>query len=311
MSAIDRKNKLACGHGTSVGPDVRGEHVVSMKGGKSVVVIPWHPHHVSAEETFSLKSIRRFSEGSEVVIVAPEAEHLPPFIVPDRIEIFPADCFKTFEANNRLMTSIAFYERFAAYQQMILVHVDVLLLKPLSPLLSTPFPWSYVGAPWIGVTADGSLRLEGVGNGGFSVRRIPDFLSVLRSPTFPRWPRFTTKKRGMALWTCLLACRSFGLNGERISHLMNRRQNIWEDVFWSKVAPCLSENFTVAPVDEALAFGFEMQPKFAHEKNRHRLPYGIHAWWRHDAEFVRSLWKTTSAFSHPSRPETAQSAGHV
>jgi len=258
------------------------------KSVRSVLVVPWHPHEVSEYEIFSLKSIRRYSEGTEVVIATPDASSLPPFLVPDRVEVFPAAFFETFLANNRLMTSISFYERFEGYQQMALVHADVLLFKPLAPLLQTLYPWSYVGAPWVGRTADGHFRFEGVGNGGFSMRRIPDFLDVLRGSTFPSIPRFTTKRKGMALWAFLICCHVASIRRERVSYIMNRH-DILEDVFWSKVAPCLSPKFTIAPISAALAFSYETFPRFAYQGNHEQVPYGIHGWWRHDVEFVRAL----------------------
>lgn len=277
-----------------VGDDVKMVAVASPKPSfiqtgkvRSVVVVPWHPHVVSDEELFSIKSIRRFANGAEMVIVTPDATRLPPILVPDRVEVFPEEFFKTFLANNRLMTSVAFYERFADYQQMALVHIDVLLLKPLAPLLQTLYPWSYAGAPWIGGTA-GDLRLEGVGNGGFSMRRIRDFLDVLGGSTRPTFPRFTTKRRGLALWAFLSCCHIARIKGERVSHIMNRH-DILEDVFWSKVAPCMSPRFTIAPISNALAFSYETFPQFAHESNHGNTPYGIHGWWRHDAKFVQSL----------------------
>ena len=78
--------------------------VGSTSGGvRSIVVVPWHPHQVSEEESLSLKSIHRFAQGVEMVIVTPDASSLPPFLNPDRVEVFPAACFETFLANNRLI----------------------------------------------------------------------------------------------------------------------------------------------------------------------------------------------------------------
>ena len=284
----DAECTSTCGHHASV-KDVSVEQLSTEKRVRSVVVVPWHPHAVSAEEEMSLKSIRQFCEGAELVLVAADALQVPPFLEPDRVEIFPQTWFRSFEANNRLMTSVSLYERFEDYDQMVLVHVDVLLFKPLAPLCQKLYPWSYVGAPWVGRETNGRFRLEGVGNGGFSIRRIPDFLDVLRGSAIPFWPRYTTKRRGLALWAYLFACHVAGLKGETVAHTMNHRRNIWEDVFWSKVATCLSSRFTVAPLSEALAFSYEMFPRFAHQENHYHLPCGIHGWWRHDIEFVREL----------------------
>ena len=255
---------------------------------RSVVVVPWHPHPASEEERLSLRSIHRFTAGTELVVATPDASSIPPHLTPSRVEVFPAAYFETFLANNRLMTSEVFYARFEGYDQMLFVHADTLLLKPVAPLLETLYPWSYVGAPWIGRRPDGSLFLEAVGNGGFSIRRVPDFLDALRGSSRPSMPKYTTKRKGLALWLFLLVCDGLGISRERVSHFMNRHE-ILEDVYWSKVAQSLSRRFTVAPIDQARAFSYEAHPAYVHEQNGGTLPYGVHAWWRFDAAFVRQL----------------------
>jgi hypothetical protein len=38
---------------------------------------------------------------------------------------------------------------------------------------------------------------------------------------------------------------------------------------------------------EALHFAFEMEPRKAYKMTNHKLPFGVHAWEKYDAEF----WK--------------------
>ena len=255
---------------------------------RSVLIIPWWPHSASENERVSLESINRFAGGAERVVVSPSVSCVPPIMRISRVEVFPESCFTDAWTYSKLLSTVDFYERFERYEQLIVVQSDVLLLRSLDPLAGKRYPASYVGAPWITREPTGALRLDGVGNGGFSLRRTQDFLDVLRSPTFPSWPRFTTVRRGMALWALLACCFLARFKGERIAHLLIRR-SIHEDVFWSKVAPCLSARYKVASQTDAVAFSYEAFPRFAHQVNHGQLPYGIHGWWRHDADFVRSL----------------------
>lgn len=51
-----------------------------------------------------------------------------------------------------------------------------------------------------------------------------------------------------------------------------------EDFFWSLIAPLFYKKYQVAPIDEALKFSFECNPRFCYESNNKSLPFGTHAW---------------------------------
>jgi hypothetical protein len=44
-------------------------------------------------------------------------------------------------------------------------------------------------------------------------------------------------------------------------------------------------DYTIAPVNEAIKFSFEANPEFLFEKNNYQLPFGCHAWQRYDPLF--------------------------
>ena len=255
---------------------------------RCAVVLPWWPHRVSDEERMSLESIACFAGALEIIVVAPQASCLPPVVHPCRVEVFNKAFFVDAWAYSSLLMTTQFYERLACYEQIVVVQSDVLLLRHLAPLVGSRYPWSYVGAPWITQDPSGALCFMGVGNGGFSLRRTQDFIDVLREPFFPSWPQFTSRSRGLALWAVLSCCSMARVTGERMAHLLLHR-GIHEDVFWSKVAPCLSPRFTIAPINDALTFSYETFPRFVHAANHGQIPYGVHGWWRHDADFVREL----------------------
>jgi hypothetical protein len=45
--------------------------------------------------------------------------------------------------------------------------------------------------------------------------------------------------------------------------------------------------FTIATVDEALDFAFEVNPRLCFERNHRRLPFGCHGW----AKYDRTFWE--------------------
>ena len=58
-----------------------------------------------------------------------------------------------------------------------------------------------------------------------------------------------------------------------------------EELFIADRASYYYPEFTIAPLDEALRFGFECVPRYCYELNGNRLPFGCHAWERYDREF--------------------------
>ncbi len=58
-----------------------------------------------------------------------------------------------------------------------------------------------------------------------------------------------------------------------------------EDKFWSFRARLFDPSFRIAPVEKALEFSFECFPRYCYELNGRRLPFGCHAWAKHDRAF--------------------------
>jgi hypothetical protein len=90
-----------------------------------------------------------------------------------------------------------------------------------------------------------------VGQGGFSLRRLDAFLEVLAGRA--RWvdPDAYWRDVGMA-----------------------------EDYFWSLAVK-------TAPLEAAIRFAWETEPRHWYERARRELPFGCHAWRRYDPEFWR------------------------
>ena len=125
------------------------------------------------------------------------------------------------------------------------------------------------------------LSLFCVGNGGFSLRNIRDFLRVLRQPRLFQnklmedWP-------GSWLSTCYRYLKDYWCYSYK-----NTQINITvnEDVFWGLFVSARCDFFTVPTVDEAIAFAFEAEPEYLYARNGNRLPFGCHAWQRYDEGF--------------------------
>jgi hypothetical protein len=123
-----------------------------------------------------------------------------------------------------------------------------------------------------------------VGNGGFSLRRVEDFIRVLS------WPRHIPN--------VILGEHDNSLSvraAQWIKHKWVKAYNfpplfpdINEDFFWGLLVPRAISFFTVPTPEEASAFAFEREPRFLYELNGSQLPFGCHGWEKYDPEFWRS-----------------------
>ena len=255
---------------------------------RHAVVIPVYRTELSAAEQFSLQTTVSVLAAHDIYLTGPaskrgqfdqwvDARGIPlPYVA------FADDYFASIQGYNRLLVSRHFYEAFSHYGYVLISQIDALALRDELDDWCTR-GYSYVGAPWyVGFTKPvRPLQLMGVGNGGFSLRRVADFLRVLsrprifRNPLMDHWPG-SWKSNAYRFLKDYHALVMPGLQ-------FNLKVN--EDVFWGMFVPRQCPFFRVAPVDEAVAFAFEAHPYFLFERNGRRLPFGCHAWERYDRDF--------------------------
>ncbi len=236
---------------------------------KAAVVVPvWRPA-LSDDERLSLGRCRSVLGGHPIVLVAPEGLSTDALLPGDAnvsCERFSPHFFEGIAGYNRLMLSRELYERFDGHDYVLLHQLDAYVFEDrLAEWCAKGF--DYVGAPWVGpgwpppemapfkrrILRAITTRETRVGNGGFSLRRVPSFLRALRRlrPLAAAW-----------------------------------RSN--EDLFWSVVARRLA-GFRIPRASEALAFAFELEPRECYERLG-RLPFGCHAWPRYDPGFWRAVF---------------------
>jgi len=254
-----------------------------------VVVIPFYQAKLSKSELFSfVHNTKLLAKFRIVAVCPPTIEKSLKKILLDlypgiEFELFDETFFGSIAGYNRLLKSTEFYRRFAKHEYLLLAQTDALVLADeLEQWCTTQY--SYIGAPWFeGFTQPTKpLRLMGVGNGGFSLRRVQDFIDCLtdncylpnllaNAPTsildFPGYLRFI-KHHYLFAW-------SKGVLQTRIN----------EDVFWGLLIPKRYPKFKVAPIEKAYEFAFDAEPRYLFELNHRKLPFGCHAWQRYDENF--------------------------
>ena len=195
---------------------------------------------------------------------------------------FADEYFARIEGYNDLLLSKKFYQAFDKFEFLLIVQTDALVLSNALEFWCSK-QYSYIGAPWFDgyTTPTFPLTLNSVGNGGFSLRRVPDFLKVLSRPRIFKnvlmqsWPGSVVS----SVYRYLKDYHSL-VYGD-----LHLNINVNEDLFWSLFVPARCPFFHVPLATEASAFAFEAHPHFLYQLNQQKLPFGCHAWQRYQPEF--------------------------
>jgi len=218
---------------------------------KVAVIVPYYHNDLSETEMISLQQCLRVFSDYPIIFAVPENLYIKQGIIASNIQIerFSDACLESVNAYNRLMLSEVFYEKFLLYEYILIYQLDAFVFSDRLEEFCD-MGYDYIGAPWLNGQCN-ITRLDRciwyVGNGGFSLRRIRTFLSVLKNK-----------------------CIDY--------------VNINEDIFWASQE---SETFHIPSVEVALDFAFERSVRECYKLNKYRLPFGCHAWEKHDIEFYR------------------------
>jgi hypothetical protein len=256
----------------------------------AIVVPVSNRSDLTAEEQVSLRHLVHYLGRYDRFLVAPKGLQidLPGF----GIEYFDPRYFGSGRAHAKMMLSRHFYARFREYRYILIYHLDALVF---SDDLATwcEAGYDYIGAPWLRSPDAPHDGFTGVGNGGFSLRKVESFLRVFDSPVLAEDPQ-----RYQLHWQQHFGSRPMfvqALNSPRKylkrMHLFNNirhaiaRYSFNEDHFWADEAAKYYPNLKIAPVETALRFAFECAPRYCFAQNGEQLPFGCHARNKHDPDF--------------------------
>lgn len=263
------------------------------------VVTPIVRLPLSAEEDISLRHLRKYLGGFDRYIIG--LQGLPQEFSDFKLCRFPAHCFADRLAYNRLLMTEQFYHAFAKYEYILIYQLDCLVFSSTLEKWCHE-GWDYIGAPWLINTADPTLGFSKVGNGGLSLRRVKSALAVLRSKRVVCDPEVLGGLTGRMkfIYDRLKPASRLSQTIRGTKTLLHRhgyRNNVrWmtrgladvgfhEDLFWSSEAGKFVDDFRIPTPLQALAFSFELAPRYCFEMNSGRLPFGCHAWARYDRDF--------------------------
>lgn len=201
---------------------------------------------------------------------------------------FPDEFFISTQSYNRLMLSRSFYEKFSDYDYMLLVQLDALVLRDeLKYWCNKGF--SYIGAPWFKgfERPESPFAFMGVGNGGFSLRRISHFTKALKFPIYISNFINNLIRNPLDLIALLRTMKSefFFMRGREGYGIEYN-----EDVYWGQIAANNFAHIDIPSPAEAMKFSFEVMPEYLYRLNGFSLPFGCHAWEKYSPDFWRKFY---------------------
>jgi hypothetical protein len=251
-----------------------------------LVVIPIHTASPSNFELISFTQCFRILSNHDIIVIAPEGLDLTKYkiVVKDfRVRFINPKWQSSVLNYNKLKLSRFFYDLFSGYEFLLTYELDSFVFKDeLTQWCSKPY--DYIGAPWFIGHDHPTDELLGVGNSGFSLRRIGAIKKIINK-MYLYGINNDQVKNGWAGTMKLVLFKLLSLRGENYS--IQRFTSLFEDHFLCDVAVKKNPGFKIAPISEAMQFAFETRPEILYEMNSRQLPMGCHAWWRYNLEF----WK--------------------
>ena len=260
--------------------------------GRVAVLIFAHKPQLDWSERIALEQCVRVLDKHPIRLVCPKRLDVGVYmeIAPKlAVDFVPRYWMSSRRAYNRFKISPSFYRRYAGYEFVLTYELDAFVFRD-DLLHWCDRGWDYIGAPWFeGFDAAApDAPLLGVGNSGFSLRRVQPMLQALKTWRLIVPPREVSRRvrrrasrSGPIRKTYLLARDQVFNNFHWPLNLTPKN----EDFFWCMEAAPRFPDLRVAPIDDAMRFAFEVNPSRLYAACGNRLPFGCHKWTEHEPEF--------------------------
>jgi hypothetical protein len=260
------------------------------------ILIIIHKEHPSDFEKISILQCARVLNKYPIYFICPQGfnSEIYKSLAPSAV-FYPINpkWQKDYGMFNRMKVLPFIYESFQQFKYVLFYEPDAFVFEDSLDYWCS-LDLDYIGAPWFTDFSSEEERGDflGVGNGGFSLRKVESHLKVLKTFTYlippgENWNfRMKESPRGL---TWLKQASGFLLD-----YLVRNNSYKWlnnyqghEDQFWGLSVPKKFSWFKTPGFSVAISFAFEMQPRRLYRLNNNFLPFGCHAWWKYDLEF----WK--------------------
>lgn len=265
-----------------------------------VIVIPIYKQSITELEAISLQQCFKKLNDYSICFATFKELNIDEYLnIYDRycskkvtIKFFNKTYFKSTNSYSKLLLTNLFYMQFVQYKYILIYQTDCFVFKDeIQKWIRKDY--DYIGAPWFeGYDRNNNnFNFAGVGNGGFSLRKVKSFIKVLNTLSYITKPNvlFKTFFTDLNIWKLPIRFYRLVLNltiKNNTFYLFNNYSNN-EDLFWSFVTKNNFKWFKIAEENEAYKFCFEVNPEYLLKLNHNELPFACHAWQKNNLPF----WK--------------------
>ena len=258
------------------------------------IIVPHYRCILTEEEIASWRQLDRLLGHIPKCVLLPKSLKNIGLFFDSRKIYFPESFFEYPYGYNRLLLRSDLYNLLREFEYILIYQLDCLVFR--DDLLDwCRKGFDYIGSPWfMDENKNETTSPITVGNGGLSLRKVSTAMQILSRPIkrgalYPAPHHHAPQPTGLNwfIWNMYRRCRQH-LGIWRVQdELENFFEN--EDIFWSFVAPKIYPTYKKASAEESLDFSFEVNPQMCVEMNGGKVPFGCHAWAKHDKKFVESI----------------------
>jgi hypothetical protein len=234
-----------------------------------------------------LEQIKNVFKNREILIILPESleEDWKQKIEFQTIR-FSDSYFKDKFSYSKLLCRKQFYQSFSDFDYIQIIQTDCWIFEDKLDYF-TSLGHDYIGAPWMVGGFDGypEEKLWKTGNGGFSLRRVSSFISILEQIEHTPKGKMAVFKSNHRSPKAII--KNLGIRNN-LNHYIKEAPG--EDIFWCTYVPKIfnPSEFKIADTVTAAHYAFEVLPQFLFEKvTNGKLPMGCHNWINNNPSF----WK--------------------
>ena len=227
------------------------------------IVIPIYKSELSDKEKLSVSQAFKVLKKYKFFFVAPRnlnSINYERYFEPYHHQFIRFDdkyFYQGLEGYNDLLLSEDFYKTFSEFKYILIYQPDAYVFRD-ELMKWCKEGYDYIGAPWL-EDKDEKIKLNGVGNGGFSLRNIKKFLYIFskcKIRTINDNSRIKHRFHKIQNQTIALRSKLLNLIGNK-KVVYYRKTKFNEDEFWGLIAPKISGRYKTAPAEEAVKFSFD------------------------------------------------------
>lgn len=210
-----------------------------------------------------------------------------------KVEYFDKHYFESVAGYNELCFTHEFYERFQMYEFMLIYQLDAWVFRDELKYWCEK-NYDYIGAPifWAYNSKSFTTKVAGIGNGGFSLRKISYCLKMIDLPKnrpylkpsrilkmYYNYLRFDDKFKVLhkkILIFPLIFLKIFGIFNT-LNYFMKKKQINEDMVFGTNAKYAWGVKVNLPSVHDAMKFSFEVHPEITFHLIGDNLPFGCHA----------------------------------